>query len=70
MDAKQFLDAKGVEKATEVAEKAGTTYPYFYQIALGYRRPSVELANRLVEASGDELDFVKLMKAPKKKTAA
>ena len=63
MNAKDFLDLYGKEKATEVAEKAGTNYRYFYQMSRGTRRPSVELAQRLITASDNKLDFVSLLKA-------
>ena len=65
MDAKQFLDQFGREDAQRVAESAGTSFGYFYQIALGHRRPSVELAERLVEASESRLDFVALLRSKK-----
>jgi hypothetical protein len=61
MNAKQFLDLYGKGRTREVAEKAGTIYPYFLQIATGKRRPSVELAKKLVEASDHKLDFVSLL---------
>jgi transcriptional regulator with XRE-family HTH domain len=61
MDALTYLNLYGKEKATKVAKKAGTNYAYFSQIAYGHRRPSVELALKLVEASKQELDFVSLL---------
>ncbi|HBR96874.1 MAG TPA: transcriptional regulator [Gammaproteobacteria bacterium] len=61
MSAAEYVEAYGWKKAAEVAERAGTNRAYFYQIAKGIRRPSVELAKRLVEASDNELSFLKLM---------
>lgn len=51
MDAKGFLDKHGREKVSEVAAKAGTNIAYFSQIAHGHRRPSVDLAYKLVAAT-------------------
>jgi hypothetical protein len=70
MDAGSFLDKHGKDICRRVAEKAGTKWEYFTQIAHGHRRPSVELAEQLVAASGDliqdrryRLDFVSLLQA-------
>lgn len=72
MNAKQFKDLYGQERAEEVAQKAGTSLAYFLQLAYGHRRPSIELAKRLVEASDNDLDFVSLLdvQVKKKKGAA
>jgi transcriptional regulator with XRE-family HTH domain len=56
MNALSFLEKHGKDKATSIAEKAGTNYAYFSQIAHGHRRPSVDLAARLVRASEEEID--------------
>lgn len=63
MDAKRFLDAFGREAATKVAESAGSNYAYFSQIAYGHRRPSVGLAERLIEASAGLLSFEGLLRS-------
>jgi hypothetical protein len=70
MDALNFIEKHGKEVAERVATAAGTNWPYFSQIAHGHRRPSVPLAERLVEESAkefaaidDQLDFVSLMKS-------
>lgn len=70
MTPRAFLGRHGKVVATVVAENAGTNWPYFSQIAYGHRRPSVELADKLVKASRKavrspraQLDFVSLMKA-------
>ena len=64
MNAKQFIEHFGIEEAKKVAEKAGTNYPYFSQIAYGHRRPSVDLAKRLVVASDERLDLLALLDKP------
>lgn len=62
MNAKEFLEAFGIPEATRVAETAGTNYAYFSQIAHGHRRPSVDLAERLIAASGNRLGFADLLR--------
>lgn len=62
MNAKEFLDKYGKDEAERVAEAAGTKYSYFIQLAYGHRRPSICLAERLVEASDDRLDLLALMR--------
>lgn len=61
MDARTFLDTHGEERCRQVAEAAGSKLGYFKQIAYGHRRPSPDLAERLVESSGGELDFISLL---------
>jgi hypothetical protein len=75
MDAKAFLERHGKEKCVRVAILAGTNWPYFSQIAYGHRRPSPDLARKLVSASAavirkadDQLDFESLL--PPKREAA
>lgn len=70
MNAKQFQEVYGRERAKEVAAGAGISYPYFYQIVTGRRRPSVELAQKLVKASGGEMGFTALLTAEKRKAHA
>lgn len=62
LSAQEFIDTFGAEEAERVAKAAGTNLPYFRQIAGGFRRPSVELADKLVQASGQRMGFVKLLK--------
>lgn len=71
MDALDFLNRHGRAVAEQVAKDAGTNFAYFSQIAYGHRRPSVDLAKRLVLASAtwvDEeparLDLLALLTAP------
>jgi len=61
MNAREYIDKYGKEKAEAVAKAAGTNMAYFSQLAAGFRRPSVKLAQRLVDASGGELGFVELL---------
>ncbi|WP_011298532.1 transcriptional regulator [Cupriavidus necator] len=70
MDAKTFIEKFGTDEATRVAVAAGTNYSYFSQIAHGHRRPSVQLADRLVEASGSRLSFEALMRSKRDKPKA
>lgn len=51
MDARSFLEKHGKAVASTVAERAGTNYAYFSQLAYGHRRPSVDLARTLILAS-------------------
>lgn len=66
MDALEYLIAFGPEAVRALCLRAETTYEYYSQIANGHRRPSVELAERLVAGSDGKLDFVRLMKAKKR----
>lgn len=68
MDALEFLKTFGKAAAEKLADDAETNYAYFSQIAYGHRRPSVELALKLVEKSGQRLSFEGLLltKRPKK----
>lgn len=75
MEAGAFLEKHGKDIAQRVAKLAGTNYAYFSQIATGHRRPSPDLARRLVSASAavvrspkDQLDFDSLL--PSKREAA
>lgn len=61
MNAKQFLESFGKSEAERVAVEAGSNYAYFSQIAYGHRRPSPDLAERLVKASDNRMDFVALL---------
>lgn len=60
MDALTFLKQSGKAVAEQVAKAAGSNYVYFSQIAYGHRRPSPELARRLVDASGGQLTLAGL----------
>lgn len=61
MNAKQFIEKHGRERARLVAEVAGTNLVYFIQIANGHRNPSRKLAKKLVDASDGDMTFVELM---------
>lgn len=76
MDALSFQEKHGKDAADRIARAAGTSPAYFNQIVHGHRRPSVELAERLVSESAkefpkveDQLDFESLMKAKTKAAA-
>lgn len=71
MDALEFLTSHGKATAEAVARDAGTNFAYFSQLAYGHRRPSVDLAQRLVAASAAHvqdaerrLDLLSLLTAP------
>jgi plasmid maintenance system antidote protein VapI len=66
MNTNEFLAKYGREEALKVSAKAGTSYAYFTQLVSGNRRPSPELASRLVEASDGRLDFACLLQSHKK----
>lgn len=70
MDARGYLDKYGRDKAREIAESAGTNLAYFEQLACGFRRPSYELAEKLVAASSGEMDTPSLMTAKARIEAA
>lgn len=66
MKAREFWDAVGTEKAKLVIEKAGTEWSYWKHIAANRKRPGVDLARRLVQASreltpGHELTLDELL---------
>ena len=63
MNAKEFLARYGRAEAKSVAEVAGTNYRYFYQLAVGKRRASVELAQRLAVASEGRMDQMAILTA-------
>jgi len=60
MDARKFLDEFGKDEAGRVAKAAGSQYVYFTQIASKHRKPSPQLARRLVEASDGRLTLSEL----------
>lgn len=64
MDALSFLDKVGTAKAAVVAEKAGTSYKYFQQIAYGHYIPSRDLAIKLARASRGEMQPMELLFPP------
>lgn len=51
MDMKVWLKVTTTKEREKVAKAAKTKPSYFYQIAGGHRSPSVDLAERLVEAT-------------------
>jgi len=63
MDAYQYLKAYGKNACERVAEKCGTSYGYYKQIAYGHRKPSLSLCEKFVEATNGEIDVTSLMRA-------
>lgn len=68
MNANTFLKKVGWKEAQRVAELAGTSRGYFAHIAHGRKRPSIELADRLVEASDGKMTFDALIRNPLRTT--
>jgi len=66
MDLRTYIDINGWPAAEKLAEKVGTNRAYFAQLANGHRRPSVELALKIVKASRNEIDFMTLVTAKTK----
>lgn len=54
----EFAAKYDVPHIRAVCDKAGTTYDYWKRIRDRRQRPSIDLANRLVEASGGELKLL------------
>ncbi|NBQ17290.1 transcriptional regulator [bacterium] len=61
LDAMSFWKQAGIDETRRVCELAGTSYEHFKHIAHKRRRPSVELANRLIKASNGQMSFEKLL---------
>lgn len=63
----EFWRMAGIVETRKVCEIAGTSYENFKHIAHKRRRPSVELANKLIQASNGRMSFEKLLftKPPK-----
>lgn len=70
MNAREFLDRFGRDEAERIARAAGTNLPYFEQLACCARRPSIDLADRLVEASDGRLDTLALLRAKRAREEA
>lgn len=66
MTAYEFLQRYGKPRAEVVAKRAKTKYVYFSHLAYGHRRPSPEMAERLVKASDGELTLIELLFPPTK----
>jgi hypothetical protein len=61
LDAMSFWKQAGITETRRVCDLAGTSYEHFKHIAHKRRRPSVELANRLIKASNGQMSFEKLL---------
>lgn len=70
MDAHSFLHKFGLDETEKVVKAAGTNMNYFRQIACGARRPSVELADKLVAASEGRMEFEALLRGKSNGVAA
>ena len=56
-----YWQRHGSAHCARLAQAAGTSYGYWKQIANQRKRPSIELARRLVHASGGELSLELLL---------
>jgi hypothetical protein len=61
MDAKEWWHKVGTPEAKRVIEEAGTSWEYFNHICNKRKRPGVELARRLIAASGGALTLDELL---------
>ncbi len=61
MDAMSYWKAHGREPVIALCDKVGTTYNYWKHIANKRKRPSVDLARRMVEATGGALTLDELL---------
>lgn len=61
MNARDFYDEYGRHELKRVAILAGSNYAYLWQVARGYRRPSVDMAEKLEAASDGRMDRVSLV---------
>lgn len=61
MDAMGYWRTVGTEKARQMVEQAGTSWAYFVHIAHRRKRPGVDLAHRLIEASDGNLTLADLL---------
>ena len=61
VSAMSFWQRHGAQHCARLAQDAGTTYAYWKQIANQRKRPSIELARRLVQASQGELSLELLL---------
>lgn len=57
VSAMTFWQRHGAARCARLAQDAGTSYGYWKQIANQRKRPSIELARRLVQASQGELSL-------------
>lgn len=61
MDLNEYWKKHGKEKSVEMCNAVGTSYDYFKHICNKRKRPSVELARKMVEFSAGELSLDKLL---------
>lgn len=75
MHLKDFLKKSSAIEKKELAEKAGISYAYLYQLASGYRGVTKKMAIKLEQASGGKISrveacFPELNKKPVKSKRA
>lgn len=61
MNLKELLKIEGREKIKELCAVCGTNYAYYKHMAAGRRRPSIDLARRMIEASNERLTLKDLI---------
>ncbi len=61
MDAMTFWRERGTEQVKQLCEATGTTYSYWKHIANRRKRPSVDLARRMVEYTEGVLTLDELL---------
>ena len=57
----EWLRSHTPAERKELAEKAGTSVMYLYQIGMKFRRPSIEKAKKIEYASGYQISRDKLL---------
>jgi len=61
MTPRRFIESAGIEEAKRVSVAAGSSYPYFSQIAYGHRRASPGLAERLAAESAGRMTELEIL---------
>ena len=61
MDLHSFVKQVGRPRAEKVAAAAGIRFPYLYQIAIGFRKPSARRAILIEEATGGKVTKEELL---------
>ena len=61
MDLNEWWQRNGKLQAKEMCKAVGTSYEYFKHICNKRKRPSVDLARKIVKQSGGEISLEKLL---------
>ena len=61
MDLMEYWKLIGKKDAEELCKSVGTSYEYFKHICNKRKRPSVDLARKIVKQSGGEISLEKLL---------